>query len=237
MSVRVVTKNSVTASASPYRLLDREREVAWANDFLDAQRLRQLSLRSLRAYAFDLLHAARWFQTKRQSLARLNQSLLLQYVHDQLQHPPQPSAQTVNHRLAVLRCLYRFHYGREIPGKTSFRRSYIPYSALGYGHGRPRPRITTTLCLRQPRRVIVPLPLTRWPVSGGGFRSSRDLAIVARCCSMACAPVKSSNSSWRIYRSPMLGSRSAARDTRSASCPCRLMLSKSSKTISTWNGP
>ena len=121
MSFRVVTKNSVTVSASPYRLLYREREVTWANDFLDAQRLRQLSLRSLRAYAFDLLHAARWFQTKRHSLARLNQSLLLQYVHDQLQHPPQPTAQTVNHRLAVLRCLYRFHYGREIPGKTSFR--------------------------------------------------------------------------------------------------------------------
>ena len=86
MSFRVVTKNSVTVSASPYRLLHREREVTWANDFLDAQRLRQLSLRSLRAYAFDLLHAARWFQTKRHSLARLNQSLLLQYVHDQLQH-------------------------------------------------------------------------------------------------------------------------------------------------------
>ena len=145
MSFRVVTKNSVTASASPYRLLDREREVAWANDFLDAQRLRQLSLRSLRAYAFDLLHAARWFQTKRHSLARLNQSLLLQYVHDQLQHPPQPTAQTINHRLAVLRCLYRFHYGKEIPGKPSFRRSYTPYSALGYGYGRPRPRVTSVV--------------------------------------------------------------------------------------------
>ena len=48
----------------PYRLLDdRGREVLWANEFLDAQRLRQL--RSLRAYAFDLLHAARWFQAKR----------------------------------------------------------------------------------------------------------------------------------------------------------------------------
>jgi Phage integrase, N-terminal SAM-like domain. len=157
MSFRVVTRNSMTASASLYRLLDRDREVAWANDFLDAQRLRQLSLHSLRAYAFDLLHVARWFQTKRHSRARLNQSLLLQYVHDQLQHPPQPTAQTINHRLAVLRCLYRFHYGREIPGKPSFRRNYTPYLALGYGYGRPRPRVTSTLSLRQPRRVIVPL--------------------------------------------------------------------------------
>ena len=50
---------SVLASACPYRLLDeRGKEIAWANAFLDAQRIRQLSLRSLRAYAFDLLHFA-----------------------------------------------------------------------------------------------------------------------------------------------------------------------------------
>ena len=39
----------VPASASPWRVLDEcGREVAWANTFLDAQRVRQLSLRSLR---------------------------------------------------------------------------------------------------------------------------------------------------------------------------------------------
>ena len=79
----------------------------------------------------------------------------------------------------MLRCLYRFHYGREIPGKPSFRRSYIPYSALGYGYGRPRPRVTTTLCLRQPRRVIVPLSAEQVARFWKGFRTFRDLAIVA----------------------------------------------------------
>jgi len=50
MSVHLVVKNSLPASASPYRLLDdRGSEVAWANQFLDAQKVRQLSLRSLRA--------------------------------------------------------------------------------------------------------------------------------------------------------------------------------------------
>jgi hypothetical protein len=49
---------SVPASARPYRLLDeRGQEIAWANAFLDAQRIRPLSLRSLRAYAFDLLNS------------------------------------------------------------------------------------------------------------------------------------------------------------------------------------
>ena len=61
MKFSVVYRPSVPASTSPYRLLDeRGREVAWANAFLDAQRVRQLSLRSLRAYAYDLLHFARW---------------------------------------------------------------------------------------------------------------------------------------------------------------------------------
>ncbi|MGH9631106.1 MAG: hypothetical protein ACRD7E_22595, partial [Bryobacteraceae bacterium] len=50
-------------ATSPYHLLDEQnQEIAWANDFLDAQHLRQLSPRSLRAYAYDLLHFARWFQ-------------------------------------------------------------------------------------------------------------------------------------------------------------------------------
>ena len=94
MSFRLVVQNSVLASASPFRLLDqRGQEVGWANQFLDAQKLRQLSLRSLRAYAYDLLHLARWLQTKRRSLAQLNQSLQLQYVRDQLDHPPQPRSE------------------------------------------------------------------------------------------------------------------------------------------------
>ena len=91
MSLRVVVKNSLPASVSPYRLLDdRGREVTWVNQFLDAQRLRQLSLRSLRAYAYDLLHVARWFQDTRHSLGRLNQYLLLDYVRDQLEQPAHP---------------------------------------------------------------------------------------------------------------------------------------------------
>ncbi|HEY6369851.1 MAG TPA: hypothetical protein VIX37_04685 [Candidatus Sulfotelmatobacter sp.] len=51
MKLRLVCQASVPASASPFRLLDaQDHEVTWANAFLDAQRIRQLSLRSLRAY-------------------------------------------------------------------------------------------------------------------------------------------------------------------------------------------
>ena len=178
MSVRLVVKNSLPASVSPYRLLDdRDHEIAWANQFLDAQRVRQLSLRSLRAYAYDLLHLARWCKNTRHSLDRLNQSLLLEYVRHQLEHQPSPTPQTINHRLCVLRCLYRFHYGQEIPGKPLFQRRYTTRSSLGYG--RRQTKITTNLRLRQPRRVIVPLSADQVACFWKGFRTFRDLAMVA----------------------------------------------------------
>jgi integrase/recombinase XerD len=178
MSVRLLVKNSVPASASPYRLVDdRNREIAWANEFLDAQKLRQLSLRSVRAYGYDLLHLARWLKATRHPLARLNQSLLLQYVRYQLNQQPKPTPQTINHRLDVLRCLYRFHYGPEIPGKAHFQRTYTTRSPLGYG--RPQRKITTTLRLRQPRRLVVPLSSEQVARFWSGFHTFRDLAIVA----------------------------------------------------------
>ena len=71
MTFQLILRNSSPPSASPYRLLDGQgRELAWANAFLDAQRLRQLSLRSLRAYGYDLLHLARWLHLKRHRLAK-----------------------------------------------------------------------------------------------------------------------------------------------------------------------
>lgn len=61
LKLSLLYRPSVPASACPYRLLDeQDQEIPWANTFLDAQRVRQLSLRSLRAYAYDLLHFARW---------------------------------------------------------------------------------------------------------------------------------------------------------------------------------
>jgi integrase/recombinase XerD len=178
MSVRLVVNHSVPASSCPYRLLeDRGCEIAWANQFLDAQTVRQLSLRSLRAYAYDLLHLARWFDHTRHSLQTLNQSLLLDYVRHQLDQQPSPTPQTINHRLCVLRCLYRFHYAQEIPGPPLFPRRYTTRSSLGYG--RRQTKITTNLRLRQPARVIVPLSADQVARFWKGFRTFRDLAIVA----------------------------------------------------------
>ena len=108
MKASLLHRPSALASASPYRLFNEQgQEIIWANAFLDAQCVRQLSLRSLRAYAYDLLHFARWWAEDR-PLSEITESTLLDYARYQLDQQPKPTPQTVNHRLCVLHCLYRF---------------------------------------------------------------------------------------------------------------------------------
>lgn len=168
----------LSAAVCPYRLLDdADHEIAWANDFLDAQHLRQLSPRTLRAYAYDLLHFARWFQSRSQTLSETTESTLLDYVRHQLSQRPQPTPQTVNHRLTVIRCLYRFHTGQDIPGgRYHFQRVYTSRCPLGYG--RPHRAVAFGLRLKEPRRVIRPLSSEQVTKFLNSFQTYRDLAVV-----------------------------------------------------------
>jgi site-specific recombinase XerD len=156
-------------------LLDEQgREIDWVNSFLDALRRRQLSPCSLRSYAYDLLHFARWSQ---HPLAELTESVLLDYVGYQLDQLPQPTPQTVNHRLTVVHCLYRFHQGQQIPaGPSHLQRACTKRSPLGYG--RPCPALVSQLRLKQPRRVIIPLSGQQVEQFWNSFHSFRDLALV-----------------------------------------------------------
>ena len=171
----------LSAAACPYRLLDEAgHEIAWANDFLDAQHLRQLSPRSLRAYAYDLLHFARWFQDSSRPLSGITESTLLDYVRHQLDQQPQPTPQTVNHRLTVIRCLYRFHYGQR-DSRWPFPFPAHLYHALS-GRLRPSPS----------RHRLRPPPQAT---------SARCPAPVCRAsgrCWTACVPVRSWRSSSKI---------------------------------------
>lgn len=100
MKLSVIYQSAAPASASPYRVRDNQGgELDWANAFLDSQRLRQLSLRSLRIYAYDLLNFARWFEPQHRRLAEITESTIVDYVRHQLEQDPKPTPQTVNHRL------------------------------------------------------------------------------------------------------------------------------------------
>ncbi len=178
MKLSVVYQPSVPASTSAYRVRDNQgEELDWANAFLDGQRLRQLSPRSLRIYAYDLLDFARWFEPLHQPLAEITESTLVAYVRHQLEQDPKPTPQTVNHRLGTVRCCYRFHTGQEIPaGQVHFQRCYTKRSPLGYG--RPRRAIARGLHLKQDRRVIVPLSAGEVAKFWQSFRTYRDLLLV-----------------------------------------------------------
>jgi integrase/recombinase XerD len=180
MKLLLLHQPAAAPSASPYRLVDQqEQEVTWANAFLDAQRVRQLSLRSLRAYGYDLLHFARWcLQHPARTLLQMDESALLDYVRDQLNEDPPPTPQTVNHRLGVVRSLYRFHSGNSLPtGSHHWQRAYLTQSPLGYG--RPHRVVATRIRLKEPQRVIVPLSADEVAKFWGSFRTFRDLALVA----------------------------------------------------------
>lgn len=180
MKLSLLHRPGASAATSPYRLVDHQgQEISWANEFLDAQRIRQLSLRSLRAYGYDLLHFARWcLKHSSAKLLEMDESTLLDYVRDQLNEEPKPTPQTINHRLVVLRSLYRFHSGHPLPaGLHYFQRSYLTRSPLGYGRSH---RVTASgLWLKQPQRVIMPLSAEEVAQFWESFRSFRDLALVA----------------------------------------------------------
>lgn len=179
MNFRLVYRASSPAGISSYRILDpQDHEIHWINNFLDAQHIRSLSPRSVRAYGYDLLNFARWWCLRKSThLSRLNESRLLDYVRHQLESLPKPTPQTINHRLTVVRCLYRFLYGCKIPrGRASIQSIYKTRSPLGYG--RPG-RVVGGLRLRQPRRVIVPLSSEEVSQFWSSFRTYRDLSLTA----------------------------------------------------------
>ena len=174
--LRLVFRGSSRAGVSAYRLLDdQDRELKWVNEFLDYQHLRGLSPRSLRAYGFDLLHFARWWT--RADLSALNETRLLDYVRHQLEQEPMPTAQTINHRLTVLHCLYRFRYQHDIPrAARHLKQTYTTRSPLGYGR---RGRAVAQFRVKQPRRVVVPLSSQQVAKFWRSFRTFRDLALIA----------------------------------------------------------
>jgi site-specific recombinase XerD len=180
MNLSLIHRPAMPASHSPYRLVDPQgQEITWANSFLDTQRIRQLSLRSLRAYAYDLLHFARWHQQHPSpTILDIDESTLLDYVRDQLNENPAPTPQTINHRLGVIRSMYRFHSGQPLPsGSCHFQRSRLQRSPLGYGRSY---RVTSVgLRLKQPRRVILPLSSDEIADFWSSFHTFRDLALVA----------------------------------------------------------
>jgi integrase/recombinase XerD len=176
MTIRLLYQES--ASRSPYRLVQaHDQEIDFANSFLDALHLRLYSPRSLRIYAYDLLHFTRWWLPQQPvSLAALTPQMQAAYVRHQLAEQPPPAPATINHRLTVLRCLYRFHTQQELSPQPIEHR-YSTRSPLGYGT--PHRGASRTLRVRQPERLILPLAPDQVARFWKSFHTLRDLSLVA----------------------------------------------------------
>lgn len=186
--LRLRYRSETPSGFSPYRLCDsREKEVREVNDFLDAQATRGLSVRSLRAYGYSLLNFWRWLTQVGHDLSGLQESDLLDYIRFQKHGPghrgSEVAPKTINHRLTVVRGLYRFHCGCDIPGgRGSYRVRSHPYhstvrTGMGYLHP-SRPKIPQ-LRVKTPRRIVVPLSKEEVRTFLESLRTWRDLSITA----------------------------------------------------------
>jgi site-specific recombinase XerD len=177
MNFRLLYHPASPASRSPYRVLDQQgQEVTLVNEFLDAQHMRGLSPCSLRAYGYDFLHFARWwFPDPPRPFPEIDDSTLLDYLRYQLDQDPKPQPQTVYHRLSALRCLYRFHQGREIPRCSGGAPGPRPRSPFGYAG----PRRAASALLKRPRNLVVPLSPQDVARFWSSFHTYRDLSLIA----------------------------------------------------------
>ena len=167
---------------SPYRLRDHQGEdVATVNDFLDAQATRGLSQRSLRIYGYSLLHFWRWLGSVETEFCQLSErQLFLDYVRFQRTSEVEPAAATINHRLTAVSCLYRFHFGCDLPGQgTPASHPYHASVASPSGYLYPARRRPRRWRLRSPRRLVMPLKRCEVRTFLESFSTWRDLAISA----------------------------------------------------------
>lgn len=172
--ISLVFDPGVPSGDSPYRLegpKEAEREII--NGFLDAQAVRGLSVRSLRSYGYSLLNAWRWLIAAGRGLVDLCEVDLYDYVRFQRRSSAETAATTINHRLIVLRALYRYHHERELPGGSFSQRATRrnPYLAKRRGRG--------AFHVKAPRRVVVPLEGKELRTFLRSLRTWRDLAIAS----------------------------------------------------------
>ena len=168
------------------------------NDYLAYLADRRYSPATVRAYAFDLLHFARWLRAERIELRAVDTEALLRYLahcrttalegqHDNVVPLRTGRAvglapRTINRRLAAISGLFAFRSMREpsatnpVPRGPAARRLAKGERAGLLGHlAHPKPR--SKLRVREPRRL--PRALDRAEITAllGSFRTERDRAI------------------------------------------------------------
>ena len=184
MTFRLVRRDDVASSASPYRVVNETgAEVEWANRFLDMQRVRGLQELSLRYYGSLLLHFIRWWgrqpgvDAMRLEARQFSEATLVDYVRAQRDELPRLSPELINSRSSMLRRVFRFYFDREMPhGPCRLQRRW--WRPPGERPHRGRIAVAADLRLRVPPRVIEPLSMEQVRRFWDSFGTARDIAVV-----------------------------------------------------------
>jgi site-specific recombinase XerD len=184
MTFRLVRRDDVAPSASPYRLVNETGvEVEWVNHFLDSQQVRGLRELSLRYYGNLLLPFLRWWAQQpgvdamRLEARQFSEATLIDYVRAQRQERPRLSPETINGRSSMLRRVFRFYFDREMPhGPYRLQRAW--WTPPGGRPRRGRIAVAADLRLRVPPRVIEPLSIEQVRRFWDSFGTARDIAVV-----------------------------------------------------------
>jgi len=182
MNFHVIFLNTAVNGHSPIQVVEQTtgQGVGWINRYLDREYVRRLANKSLRIYAYNLLHFVRWWDSIHHTgdiaEADLTESTLLDYLRFQSSQQPQPSASTINDRIADADRAIRNEFP-DAPCQIArgFHQSFLRRKPMGLD----RPRVAMSrLRVRVPRLNIVPLSVDEVACFWRSFHNARDLAIV-----------------------------------------------------------
>lgn len=182
MKFRVIYQHASHNAHSPARVVQQNtgREIGWINRYLDREYVRRLTDKTLRIYAYSLLHFVRWWERVHHTgdvrEADLTESTLRDYLCFQSSLQPRPSGSTINDRIAIADRALRNEFP-DAPCQIArgFQQAFLRRGPMGLG----RPRMATSRVRVKPaKRHIVPLSVDEVARFWSSFRTSRDLAIV-----------------------------------------------------------
>ena len=182
MKFRVIYQPAANNAHSPARVVEQYtgREIGWINRYLDREYVRRLADKTLRIYAYNLLHFVRWWDSIHHTgdvrEADLTESTLRDYLCFQSSLQPRPSGSTINDRIAIAdRALRNEFPDAPCQMARGFQQAFLRRGPMGLG----RPRMATSRVRVKPaKRNIIPLSVDEVARFWSSFRTARDLAIV-----------------------------------------------------------
>jgi integrase len=182
MKFLVIYQHTAPSAHSPARVVEQNtgREIGWINRYLDREYVRRLADKTLRIYAYNLLHFVRWWEsvhhTSEVRETDLTEATLREYLAFQSSLQPRPSGSTINDRIAIADRALRNEFP-DAPCQIArgFHQAFLQRRPMGLG----RPRMALSrIRVKAAKHHIVPLSVDEVARFWSSFDTARDLTIV-----------------------------------------------------------